>query len=263
MQTNLFRFIAAALSLLWGAWFLSPSDDVIHFLFLSWIVCCGVVLHYRMNLIFSWERSLLSNWSSLKKNRMALVFLLHLAFIVFPFAFYELRLSEWFILGVPALFGFIYAFRTKGSVRLKDVFLLKNFAIGISWGSLLMLGFQNELHQEHWIVFLFMSWQVMLGSMIRDLSDVVKDAKSKTFTLPVVMGISGAHEVLVLMNFLSAIAFVWLWSNPVLSVVLMGVVLWRMVNIQMIMHLHTSGFWFQRMNLFTCQLFFLLVILMQ
>ncbi len=222
-----------------------------------WINFSGVYLVYRLNDFIDSQPgfafSLRSFLAEKNHTLMSLQFLL----LCIPAAILILPGFSVIILAGSAFFGLIYSFSFKiGSrtIRLKNIFLLKNLLIGMVWGSLVLIGYGFFPGPEVFLFFVFCSLQVVIGSMIRDIPDVENDLEEGVNSLP---GILGITTTIVTMHFLNLASLVCAFFSqaPETTLLLFGtVVLWRAINLYFVQKHNDSTTWTQHFNLFTCVL---------
>jgi 4-hydroxybenzoate polyprenyltransferase len=129
-----------------------------------------------------------------------------------------------FLIALPVVLTALYSlgwkrfFPQARFTSLKDITFFKTLLVGPLWGVLLVLSpawylglpFTPELL---W-VYGYISWRVMLISVVFDLADLEGDRQAGTRTLPVVCGVRNTMRALVIANALSVGWVAWMNWMP-------------------------------------------------
>jgi 4-hydroxybenzoate polyprenyltransferase len=261
---KLIWFHAASLALILSGFLLNAKYDFLQLTLLVWSCIAGVILVYRLNDCIDQDKELKLNIRYFLSFKLHRIILAQLIFLIIPLAFLFLDQIVFLVLSISALVGIIYSLNLKignKQFRLKNVFLLKNILIGLIWASLIIIGagnFQDKIVQ---ILFYFIALQVFIGGMIRDIPDVEKDRNTGVKTLPVVFGIPFTILFMHLINGISiSLLFIVEWEGILVSVII-GTISWRALNLFLIFGEPKSAMWTQWMNLFTCVICFVFLLL--
>ncbi len=253
-------FHLAAISLLCCGISLAEENSVYTNTTLIWCCFCGVFAIYRLNDFIDNAANLKNNLAHFFKNKLNLFFTLQFVLLTLPIAFIYLSWTAWLALGLSGLVGALYSikFHFGNTVfRIKNTFLVKNLTIGLSWGSLILIGAGNVSSPLVKSMVLFTIVQVLIGSVIRDIPDREKDRTHNVQSLPIVLGINKTILLLHVLNMLSLGAVLLSVSSKNLWFTFSCVILWRLVTLSQIKRTFSSVFWSQKANLFTCTLLFI------
>lgn len=102
---------------------------------------------------------------------------------------------------IPFLVGILYSIKIF-SIRVKDIFCMKNFAVSFTWASsssLLPYIFFYEKTTAI-MLFLFLFIKCFVNTVVFDVRDIEGDRKAGTKTIPVVIGIRKTMILLLLIN---------------------------------------------------------------
>ncbi|MCD6513164.1 MAG: UbiA family prenyltransferase [Thermoplasmata archaeon] len=104
------------------------------------------------------------------------------------------------ILMIPLLSGIFYSIKIA-SVRLKDIFLMKNMIIAFSCTSVAVAPFfySNDINALILVAYFFFI-KIFINTIIFDLRDVEGDRKANVRTVPVVIGVKKTEKILLLLN---------------------------------------------------------------
>ncbi len=222
----------------------------------------GVFLVYRLNDCIDQNKDLKFNIKSFLSFPFHKAIIVMLVTVIIPLALFYLNHFVFLILSLAAIFGIIYSINFKfGNVyfRLKNIFLIKNIMIGITWGSLILIG-SGSIDPIIIKVFIFTSIQVFLGGMIRDIPDLDKDSIQNVKSFPVVFGISRTIVFMHIINL--GTVFIFSFIDFQLTILLFAIPsLWRCINLTLLGFKPNNPNWSQWMNLFTCILLFLMVLI--
>lgn len=257
-------FVLASGSLLLSGYLLRSEPDWKILTILLWCNLSGVFLIYRLNDCIDQDADLKLNLSYFFSYRLHQFVVAQFIVLTIPAALFYLDLFTLKILAASALAGTIYSlsFKLNGKLfRIKNVFLLKNSLIGIVWGALILIGAGELKHPALLSLFVFTSVQVMIGSLIRDVPDLEKDKISGVKSLPVVLGLKPTFWFMHAANLLSVLSgFLCEW-NPMMIVIIASIFIWRLVNIIFLQRNATSILWGQRVNLMTCVLIAVIILM--
>lgn len=168
------------------------------------------------------------------------------------------------LLGVGLLYSHPFNWSIKQKTwRLKDIYLLKNILIGLGWGLLTIIGSGNFSKREMIYFFLFVSLQVLMGSVMRDIDDIAEDQKNGVRSLPVVHGLSKTVSILQWMNWIGGGAIIAMAGitlrHPAFFFLLIAVLVWRAFLLFQVKNSAASKTWLlQSGNIGTCIGIFLL-----
>ena len=253
-------FFIAANSLVATGLLTKPEQSLGEWLFLIWGGITGIFLTYRFNDFIDGHPKLEFDFKEFFLIRSHLFFTVQLIFVLIPFSFIFLSPFRIFVLAVSGFLGFLYSVNIRGGnihIRLKNVFLLKNFLIGICWGSLVLVGADRYDHHLILTLFIFSTIQVLIGSSLRDFTDIKQDTIEYVRSLPVSMGENNALLLLSLLNILSVLIS-WMilgddkWMIPVIITVI-----WRFFLLWKVYTTSEKSYWCQKMNLLTCFIIFI------
>ena len=104
------------------------------------------------------------------------------------------------ILLIPLLSGIFYSIKIF-SIRLKDIFLMKNLIIATSCTAVAIAPFfySNDI-LVLFLVSYFFFVKIFINTIIFDLRDVEGDRKANVRTIPVVVGVKNTRKILLLLN---------------------------------------------------------------
>jgi 4-hydroxybenzoate polyprenyltransferase len=242
-----------------AGYIISNEKDIIALLLLLWCNIFGVLLVYRLNDIIDQNKDLTFNLRHFFSYPLHVVMVLQFILVTLPLVFVYINPFVFLVLAISAPVGILYSitFVWRGvPFRLKNLFLVKNFLIGIVWGALILIGAGNFDGVFVPILFTFASVQVFIGGIIRDIPDVDKDRYAGVESLPVVLGIPNTITISQTLN-LGFFSYCFFTGQP--SYVLIAIAIptvWRMVNLMLLSLDPYNSRWSQSMNLFTCVLIF-------
>jgi hypothetical protein len=248
-------FILATISLVGVGQFVAQQTTWTHVLATQYIAFLGTWLLYGFD------------WRAPFKKGAQRVFILQ-AFIFGFFAFPDLAIFQWLVIGFIALLSMLYQVQipfVQLQFQLKKRLLVKNVLIGLSWAALIPLGAGHLSTTEIQFLFWFMALQVGYGSVIRDITDIAHDQKHQLQTLPIIFGVSKTVWILQLVNwssFLLACYFVndpnlqWIYAVAVLVICYKSLLLYKVKQNQ------SAKLWTQYLNISTCMLLFVLTYLL-
>lgn len=257
-------FFLAANSLVLAGTLTQVTMDYVEMALLAWCGICGIFIIYRLNDFIDQEHNMSFNIKRFFEVRLHVLFMMQFFLITLPVCFYMLSGFRIVILAGIAFLGILYSltFRVnEHNYRLKNIFLVKNLFIGISWGALVLVGAGTHSSVYVKALFLFCSAQVIIGSIIRDIPDIEKDREGMVNSLPVLYGekitLTTLH-VLNLLSLLSAYLVQWQGSFIVLITVTIS---WRALALLFTAQNPLSRKWTQAANLFTCLLIFIILLI--
>lgn len=256
-------FIIAVFSLILTGYALNPVTPISELLILLALSGGGTAIVYG----YDFAQLRRSGYNELVSNvlgsSLETLFFFLFVVVIAPLSFFYLSSFRIQIMLLICLCGLIYSMPVViGEIRwkLKQVVFIKNLFIGFSWGALIIVGAGSLDKAETILFFLFVSLQVVAGSMIRDLSDVEKDRNDCVQTVPVKFGVRMTVIILHAINCLSFLPLLFLsYSNLILAMLL--VVIWRMLIIWKVSRDHHQLHWTQTLNILTCLLIGIFVVL--
>lgn len=248
-------FIIATLSLLAGGMFLRNSWSWEEYAAIAYIGTCGTILVYGINLAKFTYAHYLEILKASIRNPLQGLFLLQMIPVV-PWAVKHTSTFGILVFLVIFAAGLLYALQVKffgKQLQVKRFALLKNTFIGFAWGALILVGsgtWEDEFTQ---MIFLFVSLQVVNGSVIRDVSDIEHDRNNGIQTLPVLFGAKRTFVILHVFNVLTALCFFLVPMYQKILIFLGIVVIWKAMILWMSQN-HPSRLWKQDLNILTCSL---------
>ena len=222
-------------------------------------VITGVFLVYRLNDSIDQNEDLRFNIRRFWKNPLHKFCLIQFVVILIPASLYFLSPFTFIVLAITAFAGFIYSitFNIKGKkFRIKNVFIVKNLFIGLAWGALVLIGAGGMSNPLTLVFFVFASFQVFIGSVIRDVPDLAKDKENDVRSFPVVLGIKNTVYGMKLMNIASITSVYFVNWNEYVMFAFSAIIVWRVVNLRQLYYGSNTKFWSQTFNLATCVLIF-------
>ena len=252
-------FLIAANSLLFSGFLFNLNQSILQFLFLFLSCSSGVYIIYKLIYLFDFSSGFIENKRNLMKTKRNWLFVISFAFLVIPLSIYTLSFFQIGLFISISFLGVLYSFpiRTnKKILKVKNVFILKNILIGACWGCLVLIGANDYESKEVLELALFCSLQVFIGSVIRDVPDLLLDSKKGAYTLPVVLGVSKTIGFIHIVNLISV--FLLIYLNPSFSVIIFVVSIFRLFTLIQIKRNEHLKMWTQTANLSTCFLIFLL-----
>lgn len=193
-------------------------------------------------------------WSLVSFGLVALI-------ISYAFLGVESFWSAAFVLTSGLFYSITFEYK-KTSFKLKSVAWLKNILIGVGWGALIFLGAGSVETLPILISALFLTLQVIIGSIIRDLDDIEEDRQKSVNTLPVALGfkktITYTHGLNLLSLFILLAALIWCPQQNILWMLWIFAVIYRATMIAIIGRRHEDSFFMQPVNIATCGLIFFL-----
>lgn len=255
-------FILATLSLLIAGYWIHPHEPLTHLLLLSYWCICGTWMVYGLEYSKRENNSISSLFKALKKHKGQQVFVIHLILLT-PLFLYVISWYAIFSLFIIALLGLVYSIELKFinvGFQLKQVFFLKNIIIGLAWGLLVLLGGNNYEDPALLACFFLSTLQIIVGSILRDVADVNFDIKSKTKTVPIILGLKFTFPLLHLMNLLSSLVLL-IFSDSWMLYLVGFVIGWKALIIEKVRRNNQSILWTQTLNILTCFLILILVLI--
>jgi len=101
----------------------------------------------------------------------------------------------------PFIVGIVYSIRIS-SLRIKDLFGMKNISIAFSWAfssSFLPYVFDGN-DEKAFLIFLFLFIKCFVNTVVFDMRDVEGDRKAGARTIPVVLGVKKTRRILMAAN---------------------------------------------------------------
>ena len=261
-KLGLFFLASSALiatGFLWG-----ENQDRRLILLLLYCNLTGVFLVYRLNDCIDQDAGLSLNIKHFFEIHLHKLVVAQFVLILLPLAYFWLPYFSWIVLIVAALLGTLYSL-TFGinhvQFRIKNVFILKNVLIGLTWGALILIGAGHVNTEIVLGLFYFVSAQVMIGSMVRDVPDLDKDREHHVQSFPVVVGVPNTIRIMHGLN-LASLLTAFLFPNSFLWLIAFAVVIaWRFFNLIQLQKTPLAKVWSQTANLFTCILIFLVALI--
>ena len=96
---------------------------------------------------------------------------------------------------------------------------------------------------------LFVSFQITIGSSIRDMQDIEKDRVMGIRTIPMVLGESKSILLYTALNVLSLLALTLSPLDPIVMWVVLMVFAWRILHLIMLRTVRNREFWCQTYNI--------------
>lgn len=250
----LYYFYLAAISLLASGLLMQQEQDWKEWIFLIWSTFTGIFITYRLNDFIDGSQNFEFNFKKFFKNKLHICVVVQLLFILTPLSLYFLSYFRFILLAVLGTLGTLYSVKFQIGekiFRIKHIFILKNFLIGICWGGLVLLGADFIDSTNILSLLLFASVQVFIGSTIRDITDLEADTTEYVNSLPVVLGVKKTLIILHILNLISLIFpfFLLFDYNNMIPVVL--TFFWRLLVLIKV-STSTSKNWAQKYNLLTC-----------
>lgn len=262
---NLLLFFVASSSLIVSGFIVGNTKDLYQLGLLLWCNFTGVFLVYRLNDSIDQNRDLKFNIISFFAIPLHKLVVLQFLIVLIPLSVIYLNSFILTILSIAASLGILYSINFKIGAyqfRLKNVFLVKNLLIGLTWGSLVLIGAGSLVNPFLTLLFVFASTQVFLGGMIRDIPDLEKDKLAKVQSFPVILGVPATISFMHLVN-IGVASYVMYTMFHWQIVVFFGVpTLWRSINIYLVGKSPSNREWSQYMNLFTCVIILLMLLLL-
>jgi 4-hydroxybenzoate polyprenyltransferase len=260
---HLALLLVASSSLLISGYIINSDRNWLELLVLLWCNFCGIILVYAINGYVDHSDAKFSLKGFLRE-RWHIIFIVQLFLFTFPIAFLTISTFRFIAFALIAATCIIYTIsirRNEQHFRMKNVFLFKNISIGPAWGALVLTGAGDLKNPVITALFIFASTQVFIGSMIRDIPDVENDRAAGLRTFPVLFGLNKSIFFMHFLNFCSiAAAFFCEWSEPVI-VIFLSCILWRFINLWKLKNNAGSKMWGQTVNLATCSVILVLVII--
>lgn len=253
-------FFLAANSLLAAGLLVHNNQDLSDWIFLIWSTYTGIFLTYRFNDFIDANENLDFDWKAFISVKIHLLVILQFAFLLVPLSLYYISPFQFTTLGIAGFLGFLYSLKFQirnTEVRLKHIFFLKNFLIGICWGILPLIGSDDFSKNTSIALFILASIQVFIGSTVRDFTDIAQDTKEYVRSLPIVLGKRNTLVVLHLLNLISMLIYIYIVSFGVYSIPAILTFAWRILILNAVNKDHNNTFWSQKMNLLTCFIIFL------
>ncbi len=248
-------FMIATLSLLAGGMFLRNNWSWEEFAAMAYIGTCGTILVYGINLAkFTYAHYLSILKASIRKPVQG-IFLLQMIPVV-PWAVKHTTPFGIVVFLIVFGCGLLYALQVKLAgkyFQVKRFAVLKNTFIGFAWGALILVGAGTWDNDMVRMVFLFVSLQILNGSVIRDVSDIERDKQQGVSTLPVLFGPTTTFRILYGVNLLTILCLFLVPTDMKTVIFISAVVTWKGMILWMSQK-HPSRLWKQDLNILTCSL---------
>jgi len=223
---------------------------------------CGIFLIYNKSVLNPSTNIVIQLWQFFFSKRH--VFFTILLIVLIPFAFKYLSGFSFILFALSGTLGVLYLVTINinhRKFRLKNLFLIKNLLIGASWGVLILIGAGSPKNEFIMCLWLFITIQIFLGSMIRDLSDIREDMIIGVKSFPVVFGNDRTIVYMHIINIASlSVLFLSNWSLE-LSILILVVFLWRSLILFKVKNNTKSILWGQTLNLSTSYLIFFIILI--
>jgi 4-hydroxybenzoate polyprenyltransferase len=264
---RLFLFAIPAYALLLsGVVMRQEQINTIEFLLLTWATISGILIVYRYNdfacgFSSSWRPVLLffNAWSN--------IFLVAQFFLIgIPLSWFYLNDFQFIVLAIAGILGIAYAVKFQwGALSWfpKRKFPIKNILIGCVWAALFLVGYGQMPDESSWAIYGFISAQVFVGSIIRDVPDAAVDLTRKSLSLPILVG---AKTALVLLHVFNVLGLLFVFMLPeadtgLLYIVFLPVIFWRFFVLLFIQLNPNYTIWTQWANLYTCLIIFVAILI--
>ena len=247
-------FILAVFSLLISGLLLHPHNSFLDLIVLYALAGGGTAIVYGYDFAQLKRDGYNDLIANVLRSPLETLFFFLFVVVIAPLSFFYLSSFRINAMLIICLFGLIYSmpFNWKGKrTKLKHFLFVKNIFIGFSWGALVLVGAGTFETDQIKAYFLFASLQVVVGSMIRDLSDLEKDEKDGVLTVPVRHGVPFTIKALHLINILSFAPFVFLPMDQG-HFFMLPVLVWRIIVISNLSKYQQSLLWTQTFNILTC-----------
>ena len=255
-------FHVAACSLLYAGFFAASRTNWGALALLTFCTISGIFFVYRFNDHVDQSLGFKMNIQRFFLVRLHVAYALVFLAILLPLSLLFLSAFCFRVLALTGLLGIFYSINLRFpsySFRLKHAFVLKNVAIGLAWGSLVLIGANTFADPVVRALFYFVSIQVFVGSSIRDIPDLIKDRRDGVKSLAVVLGVTPALWVLHMINLGSLFTFLLVPGDMGFLLAVMGTVIWRSITLREVSRKNNVRKWTQSYNLLTCLLLFVLI----
>ena len=259
----LLLFIIAACSLLCCGFLFNKQNSLIQLILLLWCTVSGIYIVYRFNDFIDQSKNFKFNVQRYFSSIENLTITLQLLLLAAPISIYYLSSFQILVLSIACATGLIYSINfshNNKNYRVKNIFLLKNIFIGFSWGALTLIGANNFEIKTIAVLFLFASLQVVIGSIIRDIPDVLKDYEDNVKTLPIVAGIKSTLIILSAFN-LALLSILTLETEYIIKEIVLFTIIWRSFLLIMLFKNYESKLWTQTINVSTCLVIFIIALI--
>lgn len=194
--STLILFLLASSALLLTGHVIHPVLGFWQMLLLIWCGWSGTYAVYHIGSIFTHRETRKDFLSNMDRKMGLTIFILHVLILLPILCWLYLPIICFWLFSGIFLLGLLYSlpFQFKQSTRIiKRIFLVKNMLIGVSWAALIPIG-AGELDfsaTSGWM-FLFVALHIVMGSIIRDHSDIQQDRENGLLTLPLLVGLKGS-----------------------------------------------------------------------
>lgn len=224
----------------------------------------GTYFIYQMGGLFFEKHSIKEIFTELSNDKIKLILVL-LFFLVLPFlVLYFLPSYCFWVFTFVLVFGVLYSipFLVNGkTIVLKKTLIVKNIFIGFSWGALILEGAAANSVKHSWELFLFVSLQIFIGSILRDFYDIEKDKAADFKTLPIVYGEQKSIRLLHFLNIAVLAGFLFYESNIYLILLYVAGTLYKSVLIRLVERKAQSVLFTQTLNIGFCYFIFFIVLI--
>lgn len=260
---SLYQFYIAATSLVLSGFIVGEEMNWVYLLTTSWCCISGVFLIYRFNDFTDQSADLKFSFKNFFQEKINQLVVLQFVVLNVPLAFVVLPKLYFGLFVTVGVLGFMYSITWKVNskkYRLKNIFFFKNATIGLLWGALIFLGAGNLKSDLIIPLFTFVSFQIFLGSVIRDVPDFKSDQIHHVHSIPVVLGIQGSFLIMHLINLASLFtAYLSNWNTQFILLIFL-VVFWRTINLIGLQNSKSTKLWSDTVNLLTCSIIFLILL---
>jgi len=133
-------------------------------------------------------------------SKKAITLIATSAFILAVLSAGILNIGALISISVFILIGILYSIRKLG---IKKVFFVKNLSIGIAWFFLFLfmsLGFNSQIQVGTIFIAFFIAILSFIGSVVRDMVDVIGDSKAGVKTIPIVLKVDGTASLFLILT---------------------------------------------------------------
>jgi 4-hydroxybenzoate polyprenyltransferase len=261
---TLILFHIAAASLLLAGHLLHPVWNAGEMLLLQWCGFCGIIFVYSLHNRLTDLKHWLSFFRDFSAHPLKVIFVLQFVFLTLPVSVFFLSGFRLLVLGGICLMGIFYsvniAMGNKNYI-IKKLFLVKNVFIGFGWGALILVGAGTFEPDNIKALFLFTSFQVLLGSIIRDISDLERDSGDGFRTVPLVIGVDKTLLLLHIANLLSFLPPFFFFADKAFGIFMLIIIGWKSLSLLKVKSNHGSPMWTQTFNILTCFFIFIIILI--
>ena len=259
----LLLFSIATVSLLLAGHVLNPVSSLEEIVLLLWLGVCGTICIYGLDMDSGNATNVKALAASFLNSSFKRFFLLQFFVLTLPLSLMYISGFRLVMLCAICFLGWLYSagFTWNGIIyRVKDTLLAKNIFIGFGWGALVLAGAGTGDPKDILALFLFTSLQILVGSAIRDISDMKSDVVSGMRTLPVIFGVSKTLAILHVANLLTFFPGHAISQNPFIVMLMVVILGWKGLILINVKANKDSSTWTQTLNILTCLFIFILVL---